>query len=103
MWRTLEAWRAPVGFLEALQGTHVNATTFSACSARVPLHHARGGVMHGDPPSGSMFALGVDPFVRDQDSALSDGESMGKGLARWCADDCGAVTWGAPGRKALRR
>eukprot|EP00959_Pyramimonas_sp_CCMP1952_P401788 8418800-Pyramimonas_sp.AAC.1 len=59
--------------------------------------------MQGDPPSGSMFALGVDPFVRDLDSALSGGDGVGKGLARWCADDCGAVTWGAPGRKDLCR
>eukprot|EP00959_Pyramimonas_sp_CCMP1952_P003058 63193-Pyramimonas_sp.AAC.1 len=36
MWRALDAWRAPVGFLEALQGIYVSATTFSACSARVP-------------------------------------------------------------------
>ena len=89
----LELARVDGGILNVIEGCYISSGAFAAIGGRAIryLFHMESGIAQGCLLSGSMFAVGFNPFLLDMKRRIDD---RGLGLTRACADDVAALTFG---------
>ncbi|CAK0837080.1 unnamed protein product, partial [Prorocentrum cordatum] len=100
MWWVLEAWTAPLGLEHLLKESYANVEVVEAGPCHWVLFVILCGILQGDPLSGTMFAIGAQPFVEARMKQL---EAKALGLTRWCADDIQALIFCRRGLRSLAR
>eukprot|EP00959_Pyramimonas_sp_CCMP1952_P137662 2881093-Pyramimonas_sp.AAC.1 len=85
----LQAIRLPTALIDFLMFLYSGVNCYSEFGGvLIFMFPILSGSIHGCPASGTIFAVCMEPFVRDFDHAIV---SKSRGIVRLCADDVGAA------------
>ena len=82
LWDAVGAWEIPSGGLDLLKVNYLGVLVVSSDAERIPLYLVLRGVAQGCPASGSLFVMGVNPFVRDLERHLEQKDSAAAPVTR---------------------